>query len=465
MTATVAIVGRPNVGKSTLFNRLVGKRLAIVEPTPGVTRDWQEGAAHLGGLEFRLLDTPGLEEAAAGTVEAAMRRQAESALSQADLALLVFDARAGITPLDRHFAGLLRESGIPVIIIANKCESSVGQQGAMEGFALGLGDPVMMSAEHGIGLEGLREALVEAFGAIEETLAEETAPTADQDLLYSDEDEEIPGGPLRLAVVGRPNVGKSTLINGLIGSERMVTGPEPGITRDAIPVDWEWKGRPVRLVDTAGLRRRANVTEKLERMSVVETERAIRLAEVVVLVLDATVMAERQDLAIARQVVEEGRALVIAANKWDLVDDPQAALNRLRDRLETSLPQIKGVATVTISALTGRNLDRLLATVFAAYDTWNQRVPTGELNRWLEELVARHPPPAVSGRRLRLRYITQAKARPPTFILFVSRPGEIPASYLRYLENGLREAFDLPGVPLRLIPRGGKNPYVAAGRG
>ncbi len=460
MTATVAIVGRPNVGKSTLFNRLVGKRLAIVEPSPVVTRDWQEGDGNLGDLEFRLLDTPGLEEAPAGTVEAAMRAQAESALGQADLALMVFDARAGITPLDRHFAAWLRETGVPVIVIANKCESSAGQQGALEGFALGLGDPVMMSAEHGIGLEGLRESLIEAFESIEGALPEEAEPPVDDAI--SEEDEEEPGGPLRLAVVGRPNVGKSTLVNGLIGSERMVTGPEPGITRDAVPVDWEWNGRPVRLVDTAGLRRRANVTQKLERLSVVETERAIRLAEVVVLVLDATVMAERQDLAIARQVVEEGRALVIAANKWDLVDDPQAALRRLRDRLETSLPQIKGVATVTISALTGRNLDRLLAAVFAAYETWNRRVATGALNRWMEELVARHPPPAVSGRRLRLRYITQAKARPPTFILFASRPSEIPASYLRYLENGLREAFDLPGVPLRLIPRGGKNPYVAA---
>jgi GTP-binding protein len=460
MTATVAIVGRPNVGKSTLFNRLVGKRLAIVEPSPGVTRDWQEGDGKLGDLEFRLLDTPGLEEAPAGTIEAAMRAQAASALSQADLALLVFDARAGVTPLDRHFAAWLRESGVPVIVVANKCESSTGQQGALEGFALGLGDPVMMSAEHAIGLEGLRESLIEAFESIEGALPGEVEPAVDDAI--SEEDEEEPGGPLRLAVVGRPNVGKSTLVNGLIGSERMVTGPEPGITRDAVPVDWEWKGRPVRLVDTAGLRRRANVTKKLERLSVVETERAIRLAEVVVLVLDATVMAERQDLAIARQVVEEGRALVIAANKWDLVDDPQAALRRLRDRLEKSLPQVKGVATVTISALTGRNLDRLLAAVFAAYETWNRRVATGALNRWMEELVARHPPPAVSGRRLRLRYITQAKARPPTFILFASRPNEIPASYLRYLENGLREAFDLPGVPLRLIPRGGKNPYVAA---
>ncbi len=446
MTATVAIIGRPNVGKSTLFNRLVGKRLAIVERTPGVTRDWQEGTGRLGELEFRLLDTPGLEEAAAGTIEAAMRGQAEAALAQSDVALMLFDARAGVTPLDGHFSGWLRESGISVIVIANKCESSAGKAGALEGFSLGLGDPVMVSAEHGIGMEGLSDALREALAPFETDAPWEVA---DQD-----------SGPLRLAVVGRPNVGKSTLVNGLIGSERMVTGPEPGITRDAVPVDWDYGGRAVRLVDTAGLRRRANVTERLERLSVTETERAIRLAELVVLVVDATVMLERQDLAIARKVVEEGRALVIAANKWDLVDDPDGALSKLHDRLETSLPQVKGIATVTLSALTGRNLDRLMAAVFKTYELWNTRIPTGELNRWLEALVSRHPPPAAAGRRLRLRYITQAKARPPTFILFTGRPQRVSASYLRYLENGLRDAFGLAGVPLRVILRAGRNPYV-----
>ena len=459
MAATVAIIGRPNVGKSTLFNRLVGKRLAIVEPSPGVTRDWQEGTGRLGHLEFRLLDTPGLEEARAGTVEAAMRQQAEGALEQADVALLVFDARAGITPLDRHFADWLRETGTPVILIANKCESSEARSGAFEGFALGLGDPLMVSAEHGIGMEGLAEALGEALQPFEEPGEE----VQGEGPIGEWEQEESETGPLRLAIVGRPNVGKSTLVNGLIGAERMVTGPEPGITRDAVPVDWDYDGRPVRLVDTAGLRRRAHVTARLERLSVAETERAIRLAEVVVLVIDATVMLERQDLAIARQVVEEGRALVIAANKWDLVADPDRALGKLRDRLETSLPQIKGVATVTVSALTGRNLDRLMSAVFRTYDTWNRRIATGTLNRWLEELVQRHPPPAVSGRRVRLRYITQAKARPPTFVLFASRPKMVPAGYLRYLENGLRDSFGLEGVPLRLIPRGGKNPYASGG--
>jgi GTP-binding protein len=453
MTTTVAIIGRPNVGKSTLFNRLVGKHLAIVEPTPGVTRDWQEGTGRLGDIEFRLLDTPGLEDARKGTIEAAMRRQAEAALAQADVALMVFDARAGVNPLDVHFAGWLRESGISVIVVANKCESALGKAGALEGFSLGLGDPVMVSAEHGIGLEGLSDALREALAPFE----------ADAEGAFSDAGwgaEEDDSGPLKLAVVGRPNVGKSTLVNALIGSERMLTGPEPGVTRDAVPVDWEYDGNAICLVDTAGLRRRANVTEKLERLSVTETERAIRLAELVVLVLDATVMLERQDLAIARNVVEEGRALVIAANKWDLVEDPDDALNMLRDRMETSLPQVKGIATVTLSALTGRNLDRLMAAVFKTYELWNTRIPTGALNRWLEALVSRHPPPTVGGRRLRLRYITQVKARPPTFILFTGRPQQIPASYLRYMENGLREAFGLAGVPLRLIPRAGRNPYV-----
>lgn len=455
MPPTVAIIGRPNVGKSTLFNRLVGKRLAIVEPSPGVTRDWKEGEGRLGGFRFRLLDTPGLEEAKTGTVEAATRAQAEAALAQADVALLVFDARAGVTPLDSHFARWLRESGVPAIVIANKCESAAGKEGALEGFALGLGEPLMVSAEHGIGLEALSDALREILAPCDGDGAEEGDA----------EEASVPGpdresGPLRLAVVGRPNVGKSTLVNNLIGAERMATGPEPGITRDAVPVDWTYQGRAVRLVDTAGLRRRANVTERLERLSVAETERAVRLAEVVVLVIDATVMLERQDLAIARAVVEEGRALVIAANKWDLVADPESAWNRLRDRLETSLPQVKGVAAVALSALKGDNLDGLMAAVIRTFGLWNRRIPTGALNRWLRDVMAHHPPPGAGGRPLRLRYVTQAKARPPTFMLFASRPRELPAGYLRYLENRLREDFGLTGVPLRIVPRGGRNPYV-----
>ena len=362
MVATVAILGRPNVGKSTLFNRLAGKRLAIVEPEPGVTRDWKEGEASLAGVRFRLLDTPGLEDARPGTIEAAMRVQAERALALADVALLLFDAREGVTPLDSHFGQWLRTTGKNVILVANKCEARVATAGAMEGFALGLGDPVLISAEHGEGMADLYEALA-PYIETEDAVA---PPPADWP--EDEGEEEGPRGPLRLAVVGRPNVGKSTLVNRLVGEERVLTGPQPGITRDAVPVDWIWRGHPVRLVDTAGLRRRAQVVERIERMSVEATARAIRLAEVVVLVLDATVMLERQDLAIARNVVEEGRAIVIAANKWDLVDDPRAALAALNDRIERSLPQIKGIRTVTLSAMTGENTDRLMQAVFDAYE-------------------------------------------------------------------------------------------------
>ncbi len=458
MIATVAILGRPNVGKSTLFNRLVGKRLAIVEPEPGVTRDWKEGEAQLAGVRFRLLDTPGLEDAKAGTIEASMRVQAERALALADVALLVFDGREGITPLDSHFANWLRTTGKPVIIVANKSEGREGLARAMEGFSLGLGEPVAISAEHGEGMAALYEALAPYIepGGLDDT----TAITGDFDGLVDDGEEEVPTGPLRLAIVGRPNVGKSTLVNCLLGEERVLTGPEPGVTRDAIPVDWSHDGRPVRLVDTAGLRRRSQVVARIERMSVEATERAVRLAEVVVLVVDSTVMLERQDLTIARHVVEEGRALVIAANKWDLIDDPAAALALLNDRIERSLPQIKGVPTVTVSALTGANKDRLMRAVFRAYEVWNKRVPTGELNRWLADLTERHPPPAVRGRALRLRYMTQTKARPPTFVLFASRPDSVPDSYLRYVENGLRRDFGLDGTPIRISLRGSDNPYA-----
>jgi GTP-binding protein len=456
MIATVAILGRPNVGKSTLFNRLVGKRLAIVEPEPGVTRDWKEGEAHLAGVRFRLLDTPGLEDAKAGTIEASMRVQAERALALADVALLVFDGREGITPLDSHFANWLRVTGKPVIVVANKSEGREGLARAMEGFSLGLGEPVAVSAEHGEGMAALYEALAPFIepGGLDE------ASTISGDVEGEDDEEEIPGGPLRLAIVGRPNVGKSTLVNCLLGEERVLTGPQPGVTRDAIPVDWSHDGRPVRLVDTAGLRRRSQVIERIERMSVEATERAIRLAEVVVLVVDSTVMLERQDLTIARRVVEEGRALVIAANKWDLIDDPAAALELLNDRIERSLPQIKGVPTVTVSALTGANKDRLMRAAFRAYEVWNRRVPTGELNRWLADLTERHPPPAVRGRALRLRYMTQTKARPPTFVLFASRPDAVPDSYLRYVENGLRRDFGLEGTPIRISLRGSDNPFA-----
>jgi GTP-binding protein len=458
MFATVAILGRPNVGKSTLFNRLVGKRLAIVEPEPGVTRDWKEGEARLAGVRFRLLDTPGFEDAKPGTLEASMRLQAEHALARADVALLLFDARRGVTPLDRYFSNWLRATGKPVVVVANKCEGRIGTDLALDGYSLGFGTPVPVSAEHGEGLAELYEALapyIEPGG-----LETPTAENSEEDLPAEEgEGTEYKGGPLRLAIVGRPNVGKSTLVNSLIGEDRVLTGPEPGITRDAIPIDWSYDGRAVRLVDTAGLRRRSQVIARVERMSVEATERAIRLAEVVVLVVDATVMLERQDLTIARKVVEEGRALVIAANKWDLIDDADEALSRLHDRIERSLPQIKGVPTVTVSALTGENERQMMRAVFRAYENWNRRIMTGEINRWLAALVERHPPPAVRGRPLRLRYMAQTKARPPTFVLFLSRPSELPESYLRYIENGLRRDFGFEGSPIRITLRRGDNPF------
>jgi len=453
MSFTVAIVGRPNVGKSTLFNRLVGKRLALVDDLPGVTRDRREGAGRIGDLDFTVVDTAGLEEAAPEALESRMRQQTEQAVKAADLVLLLVDGRAGVTPLDRHFADWLRRSGRPIRLVVNKCEGRAGAAGLAEAWRLGLGEPLAISAEHGEGMGDLYDALAPHAapgdgGPDEPETPEEAA------------DEEAEPRILQLAIVGRPNVGKSTLINRLLGEERLLTGPEAGITRDAIAVDWAWRGRPIRLVDTAGLRRRARVVERLERLSTDDTQRAIRYAHVVVLVLDGDDMAEKQALTIARQVLEEGRALVIAANKWDRIADKPAALKKLRDRLEFSLPQSRGLAVVTISALAGRNLDKLLDAVLAAYDLWNRRVPTAALNRWLGDALATHPPPLVDGRRLKLRYVTQVKARPPTFALFASRPEKLPESYARYLVNALRERFDLPGVPIRLNLRKGKNPYT-----
>ena len=445
MPFSVAIVGRPNVGKSTLFNRLVGRRLALVDETPGVTRDRRAGDAHLGDLRFTVIDTAGFEEARGDSLPARMRAQTERAVAEADLALLLIDARAGVIPLDAEFANLLRKSATPVVLVANKCEGRLGAAGVVDAFALGLGEPVAISAEHGEGLADLYDAIAPYAAAA----GAEEAPAADEET-----------GVLQLAIVGRPNVGKSTLINRLLGEERLLTGPEPGITRDAIAVAWRYHRRNIRLVDTAGLRRRARVAEKLEKLSVEDTLRAIRFAQVVVLVLDANDMLERQDLTIARLVIDEGRALVIAANKWDLVMDKTAALARLRDRLETSLPQLHGLRPVTVSALTGKNLDRLLDAVLAVYELWNRRVPTAALNRWLGDAVEAHPPPLVAGRRLKLRYGAQIKTRPPTFALFVSRPEKLPDSYSRYLVNSLRDSFDLPGVPIRLQLRKGKNPYA-----
>ncbi len=469
MSFTVAIVGRPNVGKSTLFNRLVGKRVAIVHDMPGVTRDRREGAATLLGMEFTVIDTAGYEDATGDSVEARMRRQTEMAVEEADVALMLIDSRAGVTPLDRHFADLLRKARTPVILVANKCEGRAGEPGLYESYGLGLGEPVPVSAEHGEGLSDLFFALqpyAEAAGALVDDDEEEddfAPPPAEQDEEAANAAEEAARAarPLQLVIAGRPNVGKSTLVNRLLGEDRMLTGPEAGLTRDAISSEWEHKGRRIRLVDTAGLRKRANIDDPVEKLSVSNTLEAIRMAEVVVLVMDSAAILDKQDLTIARMVIEEGRALVIAVNKWDAVEKPEEALARLRDRLETSMPQVRGVPCITMSALAGKGLGRLMDAVIEQHKTWNRRISTSKLNQWLEEVVAHHPPPALAGgRRLKIRYMTQAKARPPTFIIFASKPEELPEAYTRYLINGLRETFKLPGVPLRLFVRGGKNPYA-----
>ncbi|MBM3518502.1 MAG: ribosome biogenesis GTPase Der [Alphaproteobacteria bacterium] len=438
----VAIVGRPNVGKSTLFNRLVGRRLALVHDRPGVTRDRREGPATLGGLTFQVIDTGGIEDADPGTLAGRVRRQTEAAIAGASAVLFMIDARAGILPLDESLARVLRRSGKPVVLVANKCEGSRAEQGFLEAFALGLGEPLRLSAEHGEGLADLYDALAAILPGTEEGATEERGIA-----------------PLQLAIVGRPNVGKSTLVNRLIGAERQITGPEPGITRDAIAIDWGVRGQRVRLVDTAGLRRKGRIVDRAEDLAVEDSLRAIRLAQVAVLVIEGRAL-DRQDLAIARFAAEEGRAVVIAVNKWDLVADRQPALTGLRERLAEALPQLKGVAVVPLSALTGEGMSRLMPAVLAAFAVWGRRVPTGELNRWLNEAVADHPPPAVAGRAQRLRYITQARVHPPTFVLFASRAEALPESYLRYLTNGLRERFRLPGVPIRMHLRKGRNPYA-----
>ena len=463
---TVAILGRPNVGKSTLFNRLVGRREALVDDTPGVTRDRREGIARLAGHPLRLLDTAGLEDAAPDSLEGRMRRQTDRALVEADLVLLVIDARAGLTPHDRHFADWLRRQPVAVLLVANKCEGRAAEAGLLEAYGLGLGEPIAVSAAHGEGIAELVEAM-RGFDAAAESDDDGAAgdenddEDEDEDEDQADADAPAPAGPLLLAIVGRPNVGKSTLVNALVGEERLLTGPEPGVTRDAIRVPWRVGDRPVVLVDTAGMRRRARISDRLEQLSVGDTLEAIRLAHVVVLVIDAAAVLERQELSIARHVLDEGRALVLALNKWDAVADRRAAQAALGDRLATSLPQARGIASVTLSALTGQGLGRLMGTVLATETVWNRRVSTGRLNRWLAEMVSAHPPPLVAGRRLKLRYMTQVKARPPSFAVWVSRPQELPEAYRRFLVNGLREAFDLPGVPIRLMLRKGRNPYAA----
>ena len=462
MSFTAAIIGRPNVGKSTLFNRLVGSKIALVDDTPGVTRDRRPGEARIGDLHFTIIDTAGLEEADPASLEGRMRAQTEAAIAEADVSLFLIDARAGVTPMDEHFAELLRRVGKPVVLVANKAEGKLGEAGVLEAYGLGFGEPVAISAEHGEGMADLFAALL-PFERVEGE-AEQAEDDAGDEVQLDAEGDVIepaidPTRPIKVAVVGRPNAGKSTLINTMLGEERLLTGPEAGITRDSISVDWVWRDRPFKLFDTAGMRRKARVETKLEKLSVGDTLRAIRFAEVVVLMLDATMPFEKQDLQIADLVAREGRALIIAVNKWDLIDDRQKAMAELREMSDRLLPQVRGVPLVTISGLTGAGIDRLMAELLRIYGVWNRRVSTAALNRWLASTLEHHPPPAVSGRRIKLRYMTQPKARPPTFVAFCSRPEALPEAYVRYLVNGLREAFELPAVPIRLMLRKGENPY------
>jgi GTP-binding protein len=456
MSFTVAIVGRPNVGKSTLFNRLVGKRLALVADRPGVTRDRREGSARLGDLAFTLIDTAGLEQAAPESLTGRMQAQTAAALAAADAVFFLIDARIGPTPVDKAFAEMVRRSGKPAILVANKCEGRAAEAGALEAYELGLGEPVAISAEHGEGLADLYDALRAALP--DETAAPATARQPHRELSEGEVDVTR---PIHVAVVGRPNSGKSTLINRLLGEERLLTGPEAGITRDAIAVDLDWQSRRFRIHDTAGLRRKARIEEKLEKLSVADALQAIRFAEVVIVLIDAQTPFDAQDLRIVDLVEREGRALVIGMNKWDLIEKRAGAIKKLREDADHWLPQVHGVPIVALSGLTGAGLDRLMQAVVDSHAVWNRRIPTSALNRWLPEVVAAHPPPAVSGRRIRLDYITQVKSRPPSFVLFMSRAEALPDAYQRYLVNALRESFDLPGTPIRLALREKKNPYAS----
>ena len=441
---TVAIVGRPNVGKSTLFNRLVGKKLALVDDRPGVTRDRREGEARLLGLEFRVIDTAGYEDEDVQTLPGRMRKQTEAAVADADVALFLIDAREGVTPLDSEIARWLRAADTPVVIVANKAESRAGEAGVLDAYRLGLGDPVAISAEHGEGVADLFNALL---------------PLVEREEVEKEEREEGADGPLKLPIVGRPNAGKSTLVNTMVGEERMITGPEAGITRDSIALDWQWHDRPVRLVDTAGLRKRAKVTDKLEWLSTADAKRSIDQAEVVVLLLDATRGLEVQDLKIAASVIEEGRALVVAINKWDVAEHASSLFNGIKAALEEGLAQLKGVPVLTVSAKTGKGIDQLLGAAFELREQWSRRIGTGELNRWFEAAVEANPPPAPGGKRIKLRYITQVKARPPSFVIFGTRVDQLPESYRRYLLNSMRRDLGLGPVPLRLSMRSPKNPF------
>ncbi len=445
----VAIVGRPNVGKSTLFNRLVGKKLALVDDRPGVTRDRREGDAHLLGLDFRIVDTAGFETDDPQTLPGRMRAQTQAAVDQADCALFMVDARAGIVPLDEEIAQWLRGSDTPIILIANKAEGKAATPGIYEAMALGFDDHVALSAEHGEGMADLFEQLL---------------PHIERDEEEPEEDEDDENGPLKLAIVGRPNAGKSTLVNRMLGEQRMITGPEAGITRDSIAIDWEWPDmdnvlRPVRLIDTAGLRKKAKVEDKLERLSAADTRHAIDFAEVVVLLLDATRGLEAQDLRIADQVLQEGRALVIALNKWDIAENQSSLFNGVKAALDEGLAQVRGLPVMTVSAETGKGIDQLLQVAFDTREAWSRRVSTGQLNRWFEGAVEKNPPPAPGGKRIKLRYLTQAKTRPPGFILFGTRVDQLPMSYQRYLINGIRRELGFGAVPVRLTLRAPKNPF------
>ncbi|WP_112604757.1 ribosome biogenesis GTPase Der [Rhizobium sp. WW22] len=469
MSFTVAIVGRPNVGKSTLFNRLVGKKLALVDDTPGVTRDRRPGEAKLIDLRFRIVDTAGLEEAGEETLEGRMRVQTEAAIDEADLTLFVVDAKMGLTHVDKTLAEMLRKRGRPVVLVANKSEARGSDSGFYDAYTLGLGEPCPISAEHGQGMMDLRDAIVEAIGperafpededeaetnvSIPRSEVGEDGEEIDEEPAYDDT------RPLRVAIVGRPNAGKSTLINRFLGEDRLLTGPEAGITRDSISVDWSWRGRTVKMFDTAGMRRKAKVIEKLEKLSVADTLRAIRFAETVVIVFDATIPFEKQDLQIVDLVIREGRAAVLAFNKWDMIEDRQAVLADLREKTDRLLPQARGIRAIPIAGQTGEGLDRLMQAIVDTDKVWNKRVSTARLNRWLETQQVQHPPPAVSGRRIKLKYMTQVKARPPAFMISCTRSDALPESYVRYLINGLRADFAMPGVPIRIHFRTSENPY------
>ncbi|MDB5518350.1 MAG: Small GTP-binding protein domain [Tardiphaga sp.] len=454
MSFTIAIIGRPNVGKSTLFNRLVGQKLALVDDTPGVTRDRREGQGKLGDLEFTIIDTAGLDEGAKGSLTARMQEQTETAIGLADALMFVIDARAGLTPNDRAFADFARRANKPVVLVANKSEGKHGEAGAMESYALGLGEPIQISAEHGEGLSDLYDAL----RVLMPEPVEEREEFDDDDVIEPDED--LSKRPIRVAIVGRPNAGKSTMINHLLGEERLLTSAEAGTTRDSISVEITWQGREFRVFDTAGLRRRSRIEEKLEKLSVADALRAVRFAEVVVLMMDSQNKFEEQDLRIADLIEREGRALVIAVNKWDLMGRQASLIAGLRTDVDHLLPQVKGVPIVAVSGLIGEGIDRLMKAIEESYAVWNRRVPTASLNRWFEQAVDSNPPPAVSGRRLKLNYVTQTKARPPSFVVFCSRADAVPESYLRYLVNSLRTFFELPGTPVRITLREKANPFA-----